>query len=590
MSNAKILLSLLRPYKSKVVLTFVAILIANLLGLIFPWAIKLIIDKILPLKDLFLLNIVVIGLLVVFVLKFVFGFSREYLAFVIGENVVCDLRNKLYWHLNRLSVKYIENTPKGKIISGIIGDVESIRKFLFGGMLDFVYSFFNVFFVLSVLLVLDWKLTLVSLIYLPFFGITFSKFVPRLKNKHRLVRDKYAELTTGLNEVLNGIRVVTGFAKNKQETDKFNKKQKEIFDASLHSHRLEIILWMSSEFFSSLGLITLIWFGSREVFAGRITTGTLMAFYSYLGMLFYPVVRMAIINNYYQEAAVSLERIQEVLSQAPAIQEKKYPVFLDKVNGPIRFADVSFSYDNKREVLSGIDFEAQDSQLVALVGRSGAGKTTLMNLLLRFYDPTKGDIFIGKYNLKDLDLKSYRSKIAMVLQDDYLFRATIRDNIAYSRPNACEAEIINAAKLANAHEFIIDLPSGYDTHIGERGTKLSYGQRQRISIARAIIRNPSILILDEPTSAIDSETESLIVEDAFKNLMQGRISFLITHRLSMVSHAHKIIFIEDGRIVESGTHSQLLNREGAYRSMWMKYGHALGSSDDIIREIGSRAS
>jgi ABC-type multidrug transport system fused ATPase/permease subunit len=570
MKNLREFLCLLRPYKKQVFFAFLSTLIANLLGLAFPWVIKVVIDEVLIKKNLFLLNALAIALIFVFILKFYFGFIREYLFSFIGENAVCDLRNRLYWHLQRLSVRYIENTPVGKIISGIIGDVESIRKFLFGGAIDFIYSFFNVFFVLIILFILDYRLTLISLVFLPIFGLTFFKLTPYLKQRHGFVREKYAELTARLNEVFNGIRIVSGFAKEEEEASIFDSKQKEIFNASMMSQKLGILLWMASEFFSSLGLVALIWFGARAVFSGRITTGTLMAFYSYLGMLFFPIIKMVIINNYYQEAVVSLERVNQVLAEEPRIKEIRRPIRMDKTGGNIEFREVSFGYDDNREILSKINLEVKESEVVALVGKSGAGKTTLINLLLRFYDPTRGGIFIDGHNLKDLELKSYRSRIAMVLQDDYLFSASIRENILYGRPDASVAEIIKVAELANAREFIAGLPDGYDTLIGERGVRLSFGQRQRISIARAILRDPAILILDEATSSVDSETERLIIEQAFRKLMHGRTTFVIAHRLSTITYADKIIFLADGRITETGGHSQLLDKKGGYWKMWIE--------------------
>jgi ABC-type multidrug transport system fused ATPase/permease subunit len=563
-------LPFLKPYKKKIYLTLFSILIANLLGLAFPWAIKVIIDGVLVRKDILKLNILAVALVFVFTARFYFGFMREYLISLIGENVVCDLRNKLYWHLQKLSVSYVDNTAKGEIISGVIGDVESVRKFLFGGAVDFIYAFFNVFFVLLILFVLDWKLTLIFLFYLPAFGLVFLKFSPRLKEKYGFLRAKYADLTARLNEVFNGMRIVAGFAKEEDEARKFKFQQQEILRASLASEKLGIFLWMFAEFISSLGLVALIWFGAQAVFAGRITIGTLMAFYVYLGMLFSPVIKMAIINNYYQEARACLERINKVFAAEPKIEEAARPVALEKLRGNVRFADVSFGYTADKEVLSGINLKVKESEVVALVGKSGAGKTTLVNLLLRFYEPTKGAIFIDGYNLKDLELKSYRSKIAMVLQDDYLFSGSIRENILYAMPGASEAELIRAAEMANAHSFIVELPSGYDTQIGERGIKLSFGQRQRISIARAILRNPAILILDEATSNVDSQTERLIIEQAFKKLMRGRTTFVIAHRLSAISYADKIVVIEDGRISETGSHYELLNKKGSYWKLWLE--------------------
>jgi len=581
MKNLKDFLSFLQPYKKRVFLTLFAILIANLLGLVFPWVLKIIIDDVIANKDFRLLNILAAGLVLIFAIKFYFGFLREYLISLIGEKVTCDLRSRLYWQLQRLSVNYAVDTPSGNIISGIIGDIESIRKFLFGGAVDFAYSFLDLFFILAILLFLDWRLTLIASLFLPIFALAFLKLSPRLKEKHELLREKYADLTAGVNEVFSGIRIVAGFAREKYEAERFSRKQSEIFRVSMAGHKLAILLWTGSEFLSSLGLVTLVWFGARSVFSGRISPGSLVAFYSYLGMLFFPVIKMAVVNDYYQEAAASLERIRRILQQEPKIAEKKNPLVLNKLKGIIKFSGVTFSYDGRREALSGINLEVGESQVVGLVGKSGAGKTTLINLLLRFYDPTSGFIFMDGCNLKDLELKSYRSRIAMVLQDDYLFSTTVKENILYGRPDASESDVIKVAKLANAEQFISALPDGYNTHIGERGIKLSYGQRQRISIARAILRDPAILILDEATSSVDSQTECLIIEQAYKNLICGRTTFIIAHRFSTVTHADNIVFLDNGRITEAGTHLELLDKKGDYWRMWRQQA---GFPQDSFRE------
>ncbi|MFH2138987.1 MAG: ABC transporter ATP-binding protein [Candidatus Omnitrophota bacterium] len=561
-------LSLLKPYKGKILIAVLAMLMANLCGLVFPWALKVIIDEILPQKNAALFNILTISLFAVFILKFCFGFVREYVIACLGEKVIYDLRSLVYWQLQRLSVEYVENTSVGEIVSKIIGDVESIRDYLFGGIIDFICSFFEVFFVFSILLYLNWKLTLIALIYLPVFVIAFLKLNPRLKERHCLIREKFGELTSCLHEMLNGIRIVAGFKKESYEADKFKKKQQDILKNELKGHKLSIFLWMGAEFISSLGLITFLWFGVKGVFSGEISVGTLMAFYSYLGIIFYPVIKMAIVNNYYQQATASMERINRILERTPLIQDVKHPIKLNRIKGDVLFQGVDFSYEGNNNVLNDINLPAAASEVIALVGKSGAGKTTLISLLLRFYDPSKGAVFIDGHNLKDLELAAYRANIAMVLQDDYLFSATIKENICYGNPQAQEEQIIAAAEAAHAHLFIAQLPQGYDTHIGERGVKLSFGQRQRISIARALLRDPAILILDEATSCVDSQTERLIVDKAYKNLMAGRTTFVIAHRLSTITTADRIVVIDHGRITETGNHIDLLKKKGEYWKMW----------------------
>lgn len=370
---------------------------------------------------------------------------------------------------------------------------------------------------------------------------------------------------------MNGIKIVAGFARERYEANRFALLQKDILSTSMKAHRFGIVLWMGAEFIGSVGLLFILWFGTTSVFFGRLTPGELMAIYTYLGILFFPIVKLAIVNNYYQEAVSSFGRIDKILSLRPKVKSSYASLKPRYLRGEIRFEDVSFKYETSSDmVLSNVSLHIKGSETIALVGRSGAGKTTLINLILRFYDPCTGEIFIDRYNLKDLDITHYRSKIGIVLQDDYLFNGTIKENILYSKPPATEDELIKAAKMAYAHNFIINLPDGYNTVIGERGVRLSYGQRQRISIARAILREPVILILDEATSNVDSESERIIIKQAYRNVMCGRTTIIIAHRLSTVTCADRIFFIENGKISESGSHSELLKHKGNYWRLWMQ--------------------
>jgi len=559
---------LLAPYKNKVLLVFALIFLTNLLSLALPWGLKVVIDEGVAGRDISVLNRLAAGLVLVFILKFFVGFRCEYLINLVGEKAVCDLRAKLYTHLQKLSVQYADKTPKGEILSGILGDIDGIRNFLFGGMVDFAYASLSILFILVVLAVLDWKLALVSLAYLPVFAFAFYRLTPRLTEQYRQARERYAELTSHLHEVLNGLRIVAGFAKEDEEALRFNSKQREIVATTMAGHKLGIGLWMTSELMSSLGLVVLIWFGARAVFAGRITVGTLMAFYAYVGMLLSPVIKVTVVNNYYQEAVASLERVGRLLAEDPKIKEAPHSFIVGRLRGEVRFDNVSFGYDEAKRVLFDINLDVKEGTCIALVGRSGSGKTTLINLLLRFYDPQEGAVLIDGRDLRDLDLKSYRSRIAMVLQDDYLFNASVRENILYGNPIASAHQVAQAARSAMAVGFITQLSKGYDTPIGERGIALSCGQRQRISIARALLRDPALLILDEATSAVDSETERAIVLEAYGNLMRGRTTFIIAHRLSTVVSADRIVVLDDGRITETGSHAGLLAKKGVYWRMW----------------------
>jgi len=568
MQNVKYFVRLLKPYRPQLAAAGAALIIANLLGLFLPWAVKLIIDEVIGNNKTSLLGILLLALVGAAILKFVFNFCQEYLVAYMGEHLVSDMRGRLYWQVNKLSVEYVEKTQPGSVISGIIGDVDSLKDFMLAGALDFVYSFFSVLLVLIVLVALDWRLALIAFIFAPMFAITFLKLTPKLKQTHARVRQGYAELTERLHDGIAGMRVTASFAQTNREIDGFNAHVQDIAERSLAGHRISLALWMGSELISSLGLVTLLWFGSQAVLSGRITVGTLIAFYSYLSMLFYPVIRMAVINNYFQEASASLERIRKIFSRVPAVRDHSSARRLEKCKGVVRFEHVCFSYDNVRDALKDITFEIPAKKTVAITGKSGAGKTTLVNLMLRFYDPSKGSILVDGYPLEGLSLDSYRARIALVPQDDYFFSASVRENIRFSRPGAADHEVEEAARTARCHEFIARFADGYDTRLGQRGLALSAGQRQRVSIARAILRDPAILILDEATAHIDSVTERSVIDSVIARFSKDRTVVIITHGFSLLEHADIIVVLDAGMIAESGTHKELIRAHGAYWEMW----------------------
>ncbi|MGE5279628.1 MAG: ABC transporter ATP-binding protein [Deltaproteobacteria bacterium] len=584
MKTLKSFFALLRPYAGKTATAFACILATNALALALPWGLKLIIDEAgSGAPRLRLVDMVCAGLACALFFKFLLGFACEYLINLVGENVVGDLRGRLYRHLQRLSVAYLDRTPRGHVLSGLLGDIDGIKSFLFGGLVDFAYSFFSIFFILATLFLLDRRMALIAVVYLPVFGIAFYRVSPRLTEHFRRVRERAAELTSHLNEVLNGMRIVSGFAMEETEAERFHAKQGALVAASLAGHRLGIGMWLSADFLSSLGLVTLLWFGGRAAFAGRMTVGTLTAFYAYVAMLLGPIVKVAVINNSLQEAVACLERVRGVLGREPEIRQRPNAV-KHRIDGRVVFDKVRFGYGGGREVLRDVSLDVRPREVVALVGPSGAGKTTLINLLLRFYDPREGRVLIDGIDLRDLDLRAYRSQIAMVLQDDYLFDASVRENILYGRPQAGGEQVVRAARRARCHDFIEELPQGYATRIGEKGGMLSCGQRQRLSIARALLRDPALLILDEATSAVDSATERAIVEEAYRDLMRGRTTFIIAHRLSTIAGADRILVMDNGRFTESGTHSALLERRGLYAKLWGQQISSPAASADPVRE------
>ncbi|MCK5013843.1 MAG: ABC transporter ATP-binding protein, partial [Candidatus Omnitrophica bacterium] len=475
---------------------------ANLLALVLPWVIKIIIDDILIDKDTHFLNLIMLALVGVLLLRSVFSFLRTYMSSIVGEWVVRDLRQKICEHIPKLSLISINKISPAQILTRITQDVDSMRRFLFGDAIEFICAFLNIGFIVVILSFLNAKLTLVALLTLPLFAVIYFRLIPELKNRHSRLREMYGGLSSRVSEVLNGIRVVRSFARDTHERQLFEHKQRDILSVASRTHYLNSWLWVGIEFFTSLGIIGILWIGGSDVMANRMTAGELVAFYTYLGMLFSPIIRMVVINTSYQEALAALNRVNDVMNIDDEVFEVEPSINLAKIEGRIEFKEVNFHYTAGDPILKDVNFVVEPGETIGVVGASGAGKTTLVSLLLRLFDPVDGEIRVDGNNLKNLDINTYRQQIAVVLQDDFLFNGTIEENIRYGRTRASQQEIIQAAEIAQAHAFISALPGGYKTEIGERGFNFSCGQRQRIAIARAVIKDPSILILDEATSSV----------------------------------------------------------------------------------------
>lgn len=493
--------------------------------------------------------------------------SHGFITSELGQRLIYDMRNQLYGHIQRFPLKYFENTKTGDIMSRLMNDVNSLEQAIVGPVITFITDMFKFGWILYFCLRLDWQLTGIALFVCPFISLCTYNFGKRIRKIFRSLRDKTAELNSLIQDNISGIRVIAGFAKEAEEMERFRSKNYENYNLYVRILKLVSALRPIVDLITETGAVVVICLGGYKVLQGQLSAGTFVIFFPYLQMMYSPITGLTRFYNQVQRAIASTERIFEILDTPCELKDAPHAIDLPPVRGIVEFRHVSFMYNQDMEVLTDITIHARPGQMIAFVGHSGSGKTTLTKLIPRFYDPTKGDIFIDGYNIKDVKLQSLRRQMAMVLQETFLFNDTVKANIAYARPDAAEKEIEDAARAANAHDFIMELPNGYDSIIGERGVKLSGGQKQRIAIACAILANPRILILDEATSSVDSETEQLI-QNAIYRLIKNRTTFVIAHRLSTILHADLIVVLEKGRIVETGLHHELLAYGGLYKKLF----------------------
>jgi len=417
------------------------------------------------------------------------------------------------------------------------------------------------------LFAIDWRLACVAVGTLPLYVFNFLAWQPIIRDMSTEAREQFSDISGRLNDAISGIKIIKSFTRERSEARRFVHDVRELVSHNMRAGRARTLLSVISTLLTSLSGLAVLYVGAREIlFHGRMSYGELIQFSAYLGRLYGPIIGLVTINDQIQTVMAAIERIFELFDTQPEIYERRNPIVLDRIRGEVTFDHVYFSYEPPDDVLSDICFTAEPGQVVALVGRSGSGKSTLVHLIPRFYDCTRGRVLVDGIDVRDVQIASLRRQIGMVMQESFLFAGSLRDNIKYGRPDATDAEVVQAAIAANAHEFITEFPDGYETRVGERGTRLSGGQRQRISIARALLRNPRILILDEATSALDSESEAAI-QEALTYLMKGRTTFIIAHRLSTVMNADVILVLDEGRIVEQGTHAELANAGGIYEML-----------------------
>lgn len=567
MNTYKRLLMYAKPYIPRFLLAVVCIVLAAAANLYVPWVVKDVIDEVLAERNLMMLNSIAIGIVVVFFFRGIFFYGQTYLMSYIAQKIIIDIREVLYRHLQKLSLSYYEKRKTGTIMSYVTNDVAALQTALVDSMVELVTEGAILIGSLGTMFYLHWKLSLLTLITMPVIAHAMKIFGKRLKQTSFIMQERIADITSVLQESISSVRVVKSFVREDYEIERFKKENYSNFSAQMKNTQIMATLTPVVEFLAALGVMVIIWYGGIEVINGNLTAGALMAFLIYAVNLANPIKRLSRVFGNIQKAMAAAERVFEVLDTKPEITDKPNARPLAKIEGKVSFKEVSFAYKEGETALNNISLEAKAGQMVAIVGPSGAGKTTIANLLPRFYDPTSGAIFVDDTDIRDVTMYSLREQIGIVPQETVLFNGTVYENILYGDLKATEEEVVTATKAANAHDFVMSMPEGYQTQIGERGSSLSGGQRQRLAIARAILKNPRILILDEATSALDTESEKL-VQAALDRLMIGRTSFVIAHRLSTILKADMILVMEKGKIVERGTHEELLALGGLYSSLY----------------------
>ena len=561
------LMAYLKPYKAKSMIVILLMILVMLCNVVNPYLLQQAIDVHVVNKDIN--GILLIGglLLIINIFAWIASKIRWTMISKITNNILVNIRHELYEHIQKLSFDFFDNRPVGKILARVVGDVNALKNLFNQSIQTLIPELLSLICVAIAMFILNIKLAMACIILLPFLTIAMFYIEIHSRKRWEVFRNKRSNLNGFTHEDFSGIKVVQAFANEKNTEKNFRKMVKEQKEAFLNAVRLNDCFWPLVELSWGIGTLIVFAVGYRLILSGEIQVGKLIAFSMYTGMFWRPIMNLSSFYNTLITNFAAADRIFDILDQEPDIENIGKEPKMNRIEGKVEFRNIDFSYNVGGKVLNNINFKVNPGDKIALVGATGSGKTTIISLLSRFYDPTDGEILVDGKNIKYVDLYSYRSQMGIMLQDTFLFSSTIMENIRYGRLDATDEEVINAAKAVNAHEFIMKLENGYDTEVNERGSRLSLGQRQLVSFARALLANPRILILDEATSNIDTQTE-MLVQKGIEKLIKGRTSFVIAHRLSTIRDCDKILVISDGEIIEAGTHDELLRNKGMYYDLY----------------------